>query len=564
MSRPGRHEAMNTRVDRVGGFRPVGPVLCSAAGVMALLSGCASPLGSSEADLGKRPPPERLRQIDRFPAEQYAKPPVETKVDDPSKAARDKFAAMPEVPMTIEEARASALEHNLDLKVSLLNPTIAKESVTAEEAAFEAIFTTRALWSETDSPTASQLVGGNEKIYSVTPGVTIPLRTGGSASVDLPMTRTETNNAFATLDPAYTTDLDFSISQPLLKGAGREVNATAITIASYNQQISEAQTKLAIISQIAAVDRAYWQLYQARRDLDVRQQQYDLAQVQLEKSQRLVNAGKRAEIEVIRAQSGVADRLDAIIVAQNTVLRQQREFKRLMNLPGLEVDNASRLITKTDPRPVEYLFNAQTLSAGAEQSRMEMMELELQLLSDSASIKFNKNQILPQLDLNATYAIRGLGDSFNSSQQMLQRNRFEDWSIGATLSMPLGNEAAQAKYRQSVLTRIQRIGSRESRKQTIRQEVYDAVDSIEAGWQRILATRQATILSTRTLQAEQRQFEVGNSTSTDVLDAAARLAEAQLNEILAVTDYEVAQVNLAVATGTLLGAERIRWQPEKP
>lgn len=464
--------------------------------------------------------------------------------------------------MTIEEARASALAHNLDLKVSLLNPTITQESVTAEEAAFEAVFTTRALWQETDAATIPPFPGGHDRLYSVTPGVTIPLRTGGSASVNLPITRDE--NPASALNPAWTTDLDFSISQPLLRGAGREVNATAITIASYNQQISEAQTKLAVIVQIAAIDRAYWRLYQARRDLDVRQQQYDLAQAQLEKAQRLVNSGKRAEIEVVRAQSGVADRLDGIIVAQNAVLRQQREFKRLMNLPGLEVDNTSRLVTKTDPRPVEYLFNAQALSASAEQSRMEMMELELRLLADSASIKFNKDQILPQLDLSASYAIKGLGDSWDSSRRMMQRNEFNDWSIGATLSMPLGNEAAQSRYRQSVLTRIQRIGSRESRKQTIKQEVYDAVDSIEAGWQRILATRQATILSTRALQAEQRQFEVGNSTSTNVLDAAARLAEAQLNEILAVTDYEVTQVNLAVATGTLLGAEKIRWEPSKP
>lgn len=560
----GRYEAMNTRRDRVGGFTLVG--LMMAAGLA--FSGCGSPLGSSEADLGNRPPPERLRKIDRFPAEQYEKPPAppaapDAKPEDPSKAARDKFAAMPEVPMTIEEARASALEHNLDLKVSLLSPTITQESVTAEEAAFEAIFTTRALFRESES---AVLTGPSTRddLLTVTPGVTIPLRTGGSATVGLPLSRDENNSAFNTTNPTYGSDVEFSITQPLLRGAGREVNATAISIASYNQQISEAQTKLAVITQIAAVDRAYWRLYQARRDLEVRQQQYELAQAQLEKAQRLVNSGKRAEIEVVRAQSGVADRLEAIIVAQNAVLKQQREFKRLVNLPGLEVDNTSRLITKTDPRPVEYLFNAQTLSASAEQSRMEMMELELQLLADSAVIKQNKNLVLPQLDLTAGYTVHGLGDSFSSSTRMLGRDEFDDWSIGANLAIPLGNEGAQARYRQAVLTRIQRIGSRESRKQTIKQEVYDAVDSIEAGWQRILATRQATILGTRTLQAEQRQFEVGNSTSTNVLDAAARLAEAQLNEITAITDYELAQVNLAVATGTLLGAQHIRWDPSKP
>ena len=530
------------------------------------VAGCASPFGRSSSDYGRLPPPERLRQIDRLPVEHYVKPvsPEDAKKEDPAKAAREKFAGMPEVPMTIEEARASALTNNLDLKVSLLSPTVAKQSISIEEAAFEAVFTTRALWSETDQPTSSQLVGAHDKLYQITPGVTIPLRTGGSASVSLPMSRDETNNQFSTLNPAYTSDLDFSISQPLLRNAGREVNATAIKIASYNEQISESQTKLAIINQLAAVDRAYWNLYQARRDLDVRQQQYDLANAQLEKAQRLVNSGKRAEIEVVRAQSGVADRLDAIIIAQNTVLQRQREFKRLMNLPGLDIDTTSRLITKTEPRPVEYMFNPQTLANAAEQNRMEMMELELRLLADSANIKLNKNQLLPQLDVTGTWSVNGLGDTSNSSFRQLRDNKYTDWSLGATFSTPIGNEAAQGRYRQSLLTRIQRLGSRESRKQTIRQEVYDAVDRIDAGWQRILATRQATILSARTLQAEQRQFEVGTSTSTNVLDQATRLAEAQLNEIVAITDYEVAQVDLAVATGTLLGSQHIRWDPAEP
>ncbi len=539
-------------------FRVLLPLTAAAA-----LAGCASPFGRSDADYGRRTPVQRLREVDRLAIESYAKPTAAepTKAEEAAKAAREKFAAMPEVPMTIEEARASALEHNLDLKVALMSPTIAAESITAEEAAFEAVFTTRALWRQTDSATASTLSNAQEDFGSVEPGVTIPMRTGGSASVSLPISRVETNNSFSTLNPAYTSDLAFSISHPLLRNAGREVNATPITIASYNHQISQSQTKLAVINQVSAVDRAYWRLYQAGRDLEVRQQQYELAKAQLERSERLVNSGRRAEIELVRAQSGVADRLDAIIVAQNVVLRRQREFKRLINMPGLEIDNASKLVTKTDPRPVEYLFDGRTLANAAEQNRMEMLEIELRLLSDVANMKLAKNQMLPQLDVSATYAINGLGGTLDKSFDTLERNRFEDWSVGATFSTPIGNEGARARYRGTMLTRLQRLGTKESRKQTIRQEVLDAVDAIEAGWQRILATRQATILSTRTLAAEQRQFEVGNSTSTNVLDAATRLAEAQLAEIVAVTDYELAQVDLAVATGTLLGAQKIRWDP---
>lgn len=532
--------------------------------VLGLLVGCSSPFGRSPADYGRLTPADRLREVERLPLEQYARPPApEEKPDEAARAAKERFAAMPEVPMTIEQARASALEHNLDLRVALMNPSIAGEALSAEEAAFEAVFSTRALWRQTDSPTASTLNSAQEDFGLIEPGVSIPLRTGGTASVSLPISRVETNNTFSTLNPAYTSDLAFSISHPLLRNAGREVTTTPILIASYNRQISEGQTKLAVINQLAAVDRAYWRLYQAGRDLEVRQQQYELAQAQLERAERLVNSGRRAEIELVRAQSGVADRLDAIIVAQNTLLRRQREFKRLINMPGLEVDNTSRLVTKTDPCPVQYLFDGALLANVAEQNRMEMLEIELRLLSDSANMRLAQNQMLPQLDLNATYTINGLGGSFNRSWDMLERNRFEDWSVGATFSTPIGNEGPRARFRQAMLTRLQRLGTREARKQTIRQEVLDAVDAIEAGWQRILATRQATILSARTLAAEQRQFDVGNSTSTNVLDAATRLAEAQLAEILAVTEYEVAQVDLASATGTLLGASKVRWEPAR-
>ncbi len=88
--------------------------------------------------------------------------------------------------------------------------------------------------------------------------------------------------------------------------------------------------------------------------------------------------------------------------------------------------------------------------------------------------------------------------------------------------------------------------------------------AIHAGWQRILAARQSVALNLRTLEAEQREFGVGDSTSTDVLDAAARLADAQSAEINAIVDYQVSQIDLAVATGSLLGAARVRWEPRDP
>ena len=91
------------------------------------------------------------------------------------------------------------------------------------------------------------------------------------------------------------------------------------------------------------------------------------------------------------------------------------------------------------------------------------------------------------------------------------------------------------------------------------QEVLDAVDNLEATWQRILAARQSVVLEARNYRAEQGQFQLGLRNSTDVLDAETRLADARIAQITALTDHQIAQIDLAFATGMLLGATRISW-----
>lgn len=524
-----------------------------------LAAGCTNPFASSEADYGMRIAPERLRQIESMDMGRYEKTGGES--DDPIAHARNRFEGLESVELTLEECRAAVLENNLDLKVALVNPTIANQSVSAEEARFEAAFTTRALWQQTDSPTASSLTDAQAEFGLISPGVRVPLRTGGTATISLPFTRNETNNAFSTLNPSYTSDLELALSHELLRGAGRRTNTHAIRIAGYNEQIASAQTKLEAIRQVAAADRAYWRLFQARRELEVRQRELELAQAQLERARRQVDVGKVAQIEAIRSEAGVAQRLEAILIAQNELLRAQRALKRVINIPGLDIDTDTIIILATDPDPVQYEYVAGELADAAVAQRMEMLELELRLAADASTIDFNKNQALPLLTMDYTYRVNGLGGSTTSTFRSTRDNRFEDWSVGLTAQVPIGNEAARSRVRGAILGRLARLSTKEARRQSIRQEVYDAADAIDAGWQRILAVRQSEILSRRTFEAEQRQFDVGISTSTDVLDAAARLAEAESSVIRAITDYQTAQVDLAFATGTLLGASRIRWDP---
>ncbi len=527
--------------------------------LVSMLGACANPLAPVERDYGRIVRPERTREVVSLDLEAFAQPAdTPLSVEEPPES---RFDDGEEIALTLEECRASALAHNLDLRVALVDPAIANERLSEQESAFEALFFLNATQAQTDTPTASRLTSAQQEFTSIEPGVRIPLRTGGSVEVSAPFTRIETNNQFSTLNPAYTSDLELTLSQPLLRNAGRFVSTSAILIAGYNRQISEAQTKLRVLAQLASVDRAYWRLYQARQELRVRQEQYEIAMEQLASARRRVEAGDAPEIEVTRAQAGVADRLEAIISAENQVLVRQRELKRLINMPGLDVDSPQAIETATPPDPVRFRLDRRVLADRAVRERMEMLELELSLLVDAANIEVAENALLPVLDATLSYTINGLGPTEGDALDILAENDFEDWSVGLRAEAPLGNGAARARLRQALLTRLQRLSSRAQREQTIRQEVADAVDAIEATWQRILAARQSVVLNRRALEGEQRQFRAGESTSTDVLNAASRLGDAQLGEIRALVDYQIAQIDLAAATGSLLGAARVRWAP---
>ena len=528
--------------------------------------GCVSnPFSSDPLDTHTVASPERLRSITTLiltQAVQDDAQPMSTA--ETLEQARARFKNIERVDLTLDHARISALSNNLGLSATLISPVIAAERVSEEEGRFEALFTLSASAADNDNATASSLSGGQSTVRSITPGVTVPLRTGGSLSITLPFSRVETDNSFSFLNPSYTSDLNFSLSHNLLRGAGRRAATHSIRLADYDRQISESQAKLEVIRTLAEVDRVYWRLYASVRALEVVEQQHAVAIAQLERAERKERAGSGTQVDIIRAQSGVADRVEQIIRAQNDVQLGERGLKVLLNLPGLDANSPTHFELVSPPDPVEYAFDASVLNTAAIENRMELLELELQLARDAAAIAFSENQKLPLVALQYTYRINGLGGSLDSSIDTLTRNNFETWTVGLNVEVPLGNEQRKASLAQSILARLQRLATRDAREQSITREVYDAVDQLSSTWNRILAAREAVLLSSRVLEAEQRQFSVGRSTTTDVLDADANLANARLTEIRAIVDYQIAQIDLAVATGTLLGQSKVDWLPSDP
>lgn len=510
--------------------------------------------------------------------------PVPSVLPDDVDATLEKLEVTPEVPdstlgeqVSIAEVRARALKNNLSLKIANFDPLIAQTRTGEERAKFDQIVFANAKLSRKDLP---QIGGDVVKFTSENPllddevvkltqqeqqvdylnaelGVAIPLRTGGTVTLSTPLERKKTAGRLGSDE--YRSALRFSMSQPLLRGAGVDVNEASIRIAGFEERAVGLETRLQSIRVLSIVDKAYWEIYQAWAELDVRRQQYEIATQNLAMVNRRVEEGLSAAIEARRAEIGVSDRVEALIMANTRLKLSQRQLRFLLNDGVGSMDSDRMLVPETQPTLQYYDFDRDRIVSAAMDNRLELLALELKLAADQTNIDYLQNQTLPLFTLDYSYG--ALSDSERSAGRTYRDgfDRFDEWSIGFRFEMPFSNEARHQRLQRAVQQRLQRLSTQTLQEQTVRREIYDALDQVEQNWQRIIAARQQVILAGVNYDAELKQFREGFRTMTEVLEMLTRLGEAQVKEVRAIKDYQVSLIDLAYSTGTLLGYSRIEF-----
>ena len=480
---------------------------------------------------------------------------------------------------TLTDLRIRALKNNLNIQVVKIDPDIAASELRKEEAKFDQIFYIYAKYKDSDLPTQSadnvsfkssnpaldkqevklERLAQHANEFDVETGLKVPLRTGGTITLSTPIMNkrtSSTGNQFDTKD--YQSALRFSISQPLLRNAGRDVSEASIRIASYEQQEASLNTRLQSIRIIAMVDKAYWKLYESWGQLDVRRQQYEYAQQNFEMVKSRVAEGLTARVEINRAEIGVADRLEALIVAETNLKLANRQLQFLLNEISDHATLDAIYLPSTLPNLVKYEINREKLFTDALSGRIELLIQELKLAADLTKIDYLENQTLPLFSIDYQYG--ALSNTFNNlgdSYRHVLDGDFNDWSVGLKFELPISNEANKARLARAVQQRSQRLTTKALQTLTIKREIYDAVDQIDQNWQRILAARQQVLIAGINYEAELKQFNEGLRTMTEVLETLSRLGEAQIKEIRAIGDYQVSLIDTAFATGTLLGYSKL-------
>jgi outer membrane protein TolC len=232
-----------------------------------------------------------------------------------------------------------------------------------------------------------------------------------------------------------------------------------------------------------------------------------------------------------------------------------------MNRPDMPLNANIRIDPKTAPNPLKLNVEPEKLVEIALNNRMDTIQWELDLAIEELELETNRNAILPDLSMSYSYNAGTDAGDIKHALGSFGEKTSDTHLFGLSASIPLGNRAAKAHLERVRLQHLQnQIGYADYRL-SIRKDVYDAIRGLNNSWRSILAAEKDVEAALRTYKVEQSQFQIGNRTSTEVLDSATALAGAQLGRIHAIVEYEIAQIGLAWATGTLLGHSRIILEP---
>jgi outer membrane protein TolC len=387
------------------------------------------------------------------------------------------------------------------------------------------------------------------------------------------MNRSSSNSAFSTFNPSWSGNVTYQVLQPLLQNRGRNINTHMVRVAKNNRKLSDVAFEMQTIDLVTNAEQTYWDLVFQIQNIKVHKQALDLAQKTLSDNRRQVEIGTMARIEVVQAESEVAQREVQMVTASYTADQTQDRVKKLitsMGDPALVAAQLNPIEVPRKPQDDDIMPIGDAIKSALE-SRPEMRQLALQLQNSDVDVEFTRNQLLPNLTVGASYTqsgvggvetIRsglggsdivgvvrgGLGDAFG---QLFGYN-YTGYSFGFNLAIPLTNKPAQADNARAITQRDSLLARRTQMAQQIALEVRNAQTAVIMSRAQIAAADKALELATIELDAEQKKFQLGISQLRFVLDEQRFLTDAETTQLLALVSYSKALVDYDRAVGRTL------------
>jgi outer membrane protein len=473
--------------------------------------------------------------------------------------------------ISIDESVKMALEQNLGIKIQRYDPQIQDTAVSQARSFWSpSISATFSKQSQTQASTSS-LAGSATSIangnFATGANLSQTLPWGGSYIANWNNSRFTTTNLFTTYSPQLTSNINFQYTQPLLRNFSIDNIRQQVAVSKKSRELSDIQLDSVITSTMRAVRNAYWDLTTAINNLKAQQDSLALAQQSLKDNQKRVEIGTLAPIDIVQAQAEVASNEERVIVADAAIKRAQDNLRTLILDPAA-VDFWTTTFEPSDEAPFqEQAIDIDAAVRNALDKRADLRQAKNSLDRSDIDIRYLRNQILPDINAQATYITRGVGGlqlsplsqddiltgNFNRSVLTdrgygsvlgdLFQNAYPDWTVGVQIAYPLGSSTSHANLARARLEYQQAQTQLKNMQMVVTTQVRDAGRNVTTNQKRVQSARAARELQEKKLEAEEKKLAAGMSSSFFVFQAQRDLSQARTTEIQAISDYNKSLVD---------------------
>ncbi|MGZ8843538.1 MAG: TolC family protein [Pyrinomonadaceae bacterium] len=510
-------------------------------------------------------------------------------------------------PLMLREAIALALRNNKDIEIARDVVKIAEFDLLTARGTYDPRFSAQTYFERIKNPATSVLSGAStvqtDDLTATTRFEGLAPKYGGSYRVDFSSIRLTSNSAFNVLNPSYPTALIFSYTQPLWRGLRIDLPRRQIEVAKKNLSLTDAQFRQRAIEVITNVQRSYWDLVFALRNLQIQRDSLTDSRAQLAHNRRMVAEGSLAPIDEVAAQNQVATFEQAEFMALEEVNRAENNLKNMIaenrtakiwSLSLIPTDQADLTLPKVS------LNDAMAL---AMQNRQELKQSDLAREINLLDQRLYRDLSKPEIDLVGSYGMVGnagtqvtgtnpltannellrarvnelsvlsglqplpasptvtipqnLFGGYFQSLSNLGSNNFNNFRVGVAINLPLRNRTAEGQLGHSLVEGKRIATQREQLEQLIQVEVRNALQSLSTSEARVRSAAIARSTAEQQYESEKRKLNAGQSTVFLVLERQTALAVARGNELRAQTDLNKAIAELQRATGNSLTANNV-------
>lgn len=471
----------------------------------------------------------------QLPPEQPAEPEVETKLQQNQQQSAPQGRV---IQLTLSDIVILALQNNRPLKNAYLERIAEKQDLAVAEGKFLPNFT----------PTVSVSIAefGSDRIttnggFGAGATVSVKVPTGGELSFSWALNgQTPDPNGFGsdTNGDIFEPNLQLRFNQPLLRGAGINLNRASIDIARLTEQVNILNLKSTLIDTITNAIFAYRNLLQAQEQLKIEQQSLELAQQILEVNRALIEAGRVAPVDIVQSQTSVANRQVSLLTAQNNL-----EATKLALIDLLDIDQNINIVAAETALAKPTFLDSNKLRQLAFKTRPDYLRAQLNQKTSQLQLLLAEDD--KRWDLNL---ITSLNNSINSTS---------DVRAGLVLSREFGDLTKEQRFVRSRVNLLQAENTLKDLNDSIKIQVTDRIRDVNLRFSQVERARQATELSERQLDIEREKQRLGRGSGIfELVRLQNDLVSARNAELEATIEYLNALTRLDQTLGTTLDT----WQ----